>query len=82
MLARWIKVRATRDGHFIQALLTRGTEKNVILHAFDYPFSSSDMVSDLIYVGYLAFMWGTLSLASYLDAHHKPQNARRHSHFN
>jgi hypothetical protein len=38
-----------------------------MFHAFVYPFSGSNIVNDLIYVGYLAFMWGTLSLTSYLD---------------
>jgi hypothetical protein len=38
-----------------------------MLHALAYPFSGSDIVSDLIYVAYLAFMWGTLGLASFID---------------
>ena len=38
-----------------------------MLHALTYSFNGSDTVKDLIYIGYLAFMWGTLSLTSYLD---------------
>lgn len=38
-----------------------------MFHALGYPFSGSDMVSDLIYVGYVAFMWSILGLARHFD---------------
>jgi hypothetical protein len=39
----------------------------MMFHALQYPFNGSDIVSDLIYVGYLAFMWGAVGMAAYLD---------------
>lgn len=39
-----------------------------MFHALEYPFSGSHIVNDLIYVGYLGFMWGILGLANYLDS--------------
>jgi hypothetical protein len=44
-----------------------GTEE-MMFHALGFPFSESDIVSDLIYLGYLTFMWGIISLATYHDA--------------
>ena len=38
-----------------------------MLHALGYPFSGSDILNDLIYVGYLGAMCGIVILVSYLD---------------
>jgi hypothetical protein len=43
-----------------------------MFQALEYSIIGSDFGSDMIYVGYLAFMWGVLSLASYLDYRHSP----------
>jgi hypothetical protein len=37
-----------------------------MFHVLDYSLAGSDFVNDTIYVGYRGFMWGTISLASYL----------------
>ncbi len=38
-----------------------------MLEALKYSALGSDFGNDMIYVAYLVFMWGTISLASYLD---------------
>ena len=38
-----------------------------MFHALEYSVLGSDFGNDMIYVGYLAFMWGGLSLARWLD---------------
>ena len=40
---------------------------NTMFHALEYSVLGSDFGNDMIYVGFLAFMWDFLSLASYLD---------------
>jgi hypothetical protein len=52
-----------------------------MFHGSEFPFIGSDLFNDLIYVSYLAFMWGTLSLASFLDTQHslRRRAARRSS---
>jgi hypothetical protein len=50
-------------------------EKRVMFHPLAYPFIGSDLTQDLIYVGYLAFMWGAVSLASYLDTQRSPRHS-------
>jgi hypothetical protein len=41
------------------------------------PFIGSSLGDDLIYVAYLAFMWGILGLANYLDVQGTLRSRRR-----
>jgi hypothetical protein len=48
-----------------------------MFHELVSPFIGTSLGDDLIYVAYLAFMWGTLGLANYLDVRGTLRSRRR-----